>query len=347
MKLSVHIKKRLGAFTLQADLETWGGTLGLLGASGSGKSLTLNCIAGLQRPDEGSIVLDGETLFDAKREINLPPQRRRVGYLFQSYALFPHMTVAQNIRTGLNWQRDRAEREREVGRMLALFQLEQVANARPKTLSGGEAQRTALARMLVNRPRLLLLDEPFSALDSHLKGRLQMELKDLLAEWGTDAVLVTHSRDEAYHLCSHVAIVEQGRLSGCRETKALFDDPGSVAAARLTGCKNIAPARKTGAQQVQIPQWGLTLQTNRPVKDNLVAVGIRAHSFADPPGDNSFPVCYTGEMEEPFGWILSFRTPGQSPDSPDLWRRLAKTTQQPPKPERLCVRGEDILLLYE
>ena len=346
MGLSVHIRKQLGDFRLAVDLDAPSGTTGLLGASGSGKSVTLKCIAGILRPDEGSIVLDGVTLFDAKRGIDLPPQQRRVGYLFQNYALFPTMTVGQNILCGMHWERDRQRRRQELERMLRLFRLEHLEQAPASRISGGEAQRTALARMLVNRPRLLLLDEPFSALDSHLKGRLQMELKELLSGYSRDALLVTHSRDEAYHLCGAIGVMEAGTLLTCKDTKTLFDQPDSIPAARLTGCKNIAPARRTGDHAVEVPSWGVRLTTARAVREDLIAVGIRAHAFDPDRADNREGVAWCAVMEEPFAWILTFRFPNQSPDSPPLWRRLPKEGGEAPMPPELGVDPEDVLLLY-
>ena len=180
MSLRAEIHKKLGAFSLDISLETQGGVLGLLGASGCGKSMTLKCIAGIEKPDSGYIALDGTVLFDSKRGINLAPQQRKVGYLFQNYALFPHMTVRQNILCGLKWEKRREIREQKYRDILKLLQLEELQKHRPHQLSGGQAQRTALARMLVNEPHLLLLDEPFSALDSHLREKLQMELRELL-----------------------------------------------------------------------------------------------------------------------------------------------------------------------
>ena len=256
MSLTVEMHKRLGDFVLDVRFETDGGVLGLLGASGCGKSMTLKCIAGIERPDSGRIVLDGVTLFDSQRGINLPPQQRGVGYLFQYYALFPNMTVRQNILCGMRGKGDRQTRERRLNEMLSLLHLEEVAGHRPHQLSGGQAQRTALARILVNEPKLLMLDEPFSALDSHLRDQLQWQLRGLLASFGRDVLMVTHSRDEAYHLCGRIAVMEDGQMRALKETKALFADPGSVCAARLTGCKNIVPAQKAGEYAVRVPGWG-------------------------------------------------------------------------------------------
>ena len=193
MSLTVDIHKQLGRFSLDAAFRADGGTLGLLGASGSGKSLTLKCIAGIERPDRGKILLNGVTLFDSERRINLPPQKRRVGYLFQNYALFPNMTVRQNILCGIRWERDRARRAAEFRRVVELLHLQGLEEQRPDQLSGGQQQRTALARILVSRPELLMLDEPFSALDEHLRDQLQIQMKKLLDAFDGDILLVTHN----------------------------------------------------------------------------------------------------------------------------------------------------------
>ena len=224
MSLKVDIRKNLGSFSLNvkfATEENAPAVLGLLGASGCGKSLTLKCIAGIETPDRGRIVLDGVTLFDSEKKIDLPPQKRQVGYLFQNYALFPNMTVRQNILCGLCREKDKAAKEEEVCRVVRMLQLDGLESRRPCQLSGGQQQRVALARILVNKPKLLMLDEPFSALDSHLRDKLQMELRGLLADFGRDVLLVTHSRDEAYHLCSRVAVLESGRLLAVKPTKEL------------------------------------------------------------------------------------------------------------------------------
>lgn len=347
MSLLVDIEKRLGDFRLTAQFETRGGVLGLLGASGCGKSMTLKCIAGVERPDRGTIVLDGETLFDSERGIDLPPQKRRVGYLFQSYALFPNMTVRQNILCGLRRERGRARREMELEKALRLCRLEGLEDCRPCQLSGGQQQRAALARILVSDPRVLLLDEPFSALDSHLREKLQLELRELLGRFGRDAVLVTHSRDEAYRMCSQLAVMEAGRLLAVKDTKDLFADPGSVAACLLTGCKNIAPARKAGEHEVEVPDWGVRLRTARPVREGVKAVGVRAHRFRPEGQENRFPVEYLGEMEEPFGWIQEFRFRGQRAGTPPLWRRMPKELWDDGAAEALAVDPADVLLLYE
>ena len=347
MSLDVKITKRFDGFTLRTEFTAGNTTAAILGASGCGKSMTLRCIAGIVRPDSGRIVLDGETLFDSEQRIDLPPQRRRVGYLFQNYALFPNMTVEKNILCGLHREKDKARRAAELERVVELLQLRGLERLRPHQLSGGQAQRTALARILVSSPRLLMLDEPFSALDSHLRGRLQTELKALLRQFGGDVLMVTHSRDEAYHLCGQIAVMDSGRLLAVKDTKALFAAPDSVAAARLTGCKNISPARKTGEYEVEATDWGVRFTTAQPVRDGLKAVGIRAHYFNTRAGQNSHPVRYVDEMEEPFEWIVQFRYEGQPAGTEPLWWRIPKDRRPQTFPEALGTAPVNVLLLYE
>ena len=345
MSLFVEIRKRLGDFVLDARFETDDPVTGLLGASGCGKSMTLKCIAGVETPDEGRIVLDGETLFDSERGINLPPQKRGVGYLFQHYALFPHMTVEKNILCGLHGEKDKAVRRQRLREMIEMLQLEGLEKHRPAQLSGGQAQRAALARMLVSQPRLLLLDEPFSALDSHLRDQLQPQFLSLLRSYGRQAVMVTHSRDEAYHLCSRLCVMDNGRILRTGGTKEVFADPGSEPAARLTGCKNIARAVKAGEYEVDVPEWGIRLTAAKPVPDDIRAVGLRAHYFHPRAAANRFAVRLDSELEEPFEWILLFRYEGQDAASPALWWRMPKDKKPAAMPEALGIAPENVLLL--
>ncbi len=236
MSLFVDIEKTYGNFHLRVKLETKDGILALLGASGSGKSLTLKCIAGIETPDKGRIVLDGVTLFDKEQGVNLPPRKRNVGYLFQHYALFPNMTVAQNIAAGV-----REKDPDAVGQMLREMDLEQASHLRPHQISGGQAQRTALARILVNKPAVLLLDEPFSALDSHLRLRLRSHLQETLRHFAGPVVLVSHDREEVYGLSRQVSILDQGRTVQTGDREQVFACPETVAAARITGWENVFP----------------------------------------------------------------------------------------------------------
>jgi molybdate transport system ATP-binding protein len=343
MGLYVNIKKRLGDFTLDVEFESENGVLGLLGASGCGKTLTLKCIAGIVTPDRGKIILNGNTLFDSEKRINLPPQKRRVGYLFQNYALFPNMTVEQNIACGLCHEKDKAKRREAVARMMERMRLGGLGKRRPHELSGGQQQRAALARILVGQPEALLLDEPLSALDSHLKDQLAVELWDILKAFGKDALLVTHSRDEAYKLCHMLAIMGEGRLEGVGATKDIFADPRTRAGAALTGCKNIAAASKAGDTLVYVPAWGVTLDAGRPVGEGLCAVGIRAHHFSPDKTENSYPIRIVDEIEEPFEWTVKF-VYNQTGDP--IWWRIAKSDRPEVTPARLGVSPKDVLLLY-
>ena len=375
MILIVDIKKRLGDFLLEVSFETEDRVTGLLGPSGCGKSMTLKCIAGVEKPDSGRIILDGETLFDSRRGICLSPQKRRVGYLFQSYALFPNMTAAQNILCGMragaseaehsgadaesgmrqrsfspgrllnsHIQRKKEEQER-LHKLSQLFHLEPCLHLHPRSLSGGQAQRTALARILAGRPRLLLLDEPFSTLDSYLKDQLQPEFKHRLSSLDCRTVMVTHSRDEAYHLCSRLCVMDSGRILRNGSVKEVFAEPEYEAAARLTGCKNIVPAVKEGPFLVRIPSWNITLQTERPVPDNLSFVGLRAHSFSPDISKNQFPIRLCDVVEEPFEWMVLFFYETQKRDSAPVWWRVPKEKISGDFPSRLGISPAQVLLL--
>ena len=345
MSLFVDVRKDFGNFKLDVTFTAENGITSLLGASGCGKSMTLKCIAGIEKPDEGRIELDGDVLFDSERGINLPPQQRKVGYLFQSYALFPNMTVRQNILCGLCREHDRQVKEKRLQEMLRLLQLEGLEKHRPSQLSGGQQQRVALARILVSDPHMLLLDEPFSALDYHLRDSLKIELRDLLQDFGREVLMVTHDRNEAYNMSSMIAIMDKGRLLCIKTCKDLFADPGSVPAATITGCKNIASAVKVSEFEADVPAWGIRLKTSVPLRDDLKAIGIRAHYFNPNCPQNRFRVVFTEEMEEPFETILQFRYDGQREDSPPVWWRLTKDRKPSVMPEEIGIAPANILPL--
>jgi len=344
MSLYVDITKKMGKFTLEVSLET-NGITGLLGASGSGKTMTLKCIAGIEKPDRGKIVLNDVTLFDSSRRISLTPQMRKVGYLFQNYALFPNMNVCQNILCGLRGESGE-DKKRKLAEILDTMQLGGFGNHKPHQLSGGQQQRVALARIMVGNPRLLMLDEPFSSLDSHLRGQLQIQMLELLKKFGKDVLMVTHSRSEAYKLCECIALIDDGKILTHKDTKTLFSDPGSRSAARMTGCKNIADAVKTGEYEVEVPAWGVRFTTEQPIGDGLCAIGMRAHYFNPKSTQNNMPVRFTGMMEEPFEYILLFRYAGQDEDSPDIWWRIPKNMKNSHEPESLGIAPVNVLPLY-
>jgi molybdate transport system ATP-binding protein len=257
MMLEVDIEKRLGSFFLHANFSVGAERLALLGASGCGKSMTLKCVAGIVKPDRGRIVLDGRTLFDSGRRVNLPPQKRHVGYLFQQYALFPNMTVEKNIRCAVR-AADSREKDEAAAEKIRKFRLEGLEKKLPAQLSGGQQQRVALARILASGPRAILLDEPFSALDSFLKWNLERELSELLADFTGPVVWVSHDLDECCRNCGRVAVMENGRADGASAMEELLRRPATLGAARLTGCRNFFPAERDG-DCAKIPALGLRL----------------------------------------------------------------------------------------
>ncbi len=347
MSLYVTAKKRLGDFFLDIELSSEKGIAGLLGASGCGKSLMLRIISGIVKPDIGKVILNGTTLFDSEKHIDLVPQKRRVGYLFQNYALFPNMTVEQNIACGLHHEKDNMICKKAIGEMIEKMRLGGLEKRRPHQLSGGQQQRTALARILVGSPEILLLDEPFNALDSNLKEQLQMELRSILRTFNKDTLLVTHNRDEAYRLCKTLALMDNGRIIGVGGTKEIFADPGTRSGATLTGCKNVVEARKADNTLVEVPVWGVILDTGRPVPDSLCAIGIRAHYFGAEIEKNSFPVRIIEEIEEPFEWTIKFMYERQNENSVPIWWRIAKGQRPTEIPKTLGIAPQDVLLLYK
>ena len=234
MAIDIKIKKEFGRFCLDVSMQSKGKRIGILGASGCGKSLTLKSIAGIERPDEGYVNINGRILLDTNQKIDLKPQQRRVGYLFQNYALFPTMTVEENIAAGLTGKK--AEKMEKVHRMMERFQIQGLEKHLSGQLSGGQQQRVALARIMVYEPDVILLDEPFSALDAHLRDRMLRELLELLEDYDGTAILVSHSRDEIYSFSEEILIMENGKGICMDKTKELFDNPQWEAAARLTGC---------------------------------------------------------------------------------------------------------------
>ena len=347
MSLEVEIEKRFDGFTLRAQFTAQDTATAILGASGCGKSMTLRCIAGIVKPDKGRIVLDGVPLFDSEKKIDLPPQKRGVGLLFQNYALFPNMTVEQNILCGLHAEPDRAKRRAACAEMIRALRLEGLEKRLPAALSGGQQQRAALARILAAQPKILMLDEPFSALDSYLREQVEGEVGALLAAFQGPALLVTHNRDEAYRLCREMIVMDGGRVLRAGETKAVFADPRSCTAARLTGCKNILPCVKAGPRSVRLVGWEAELHLAAEVPEAVCAVGIRAHDFAPcaAGAPNALPVRVVSSGENPFDWNLICTAPG---GEGRLWWKVSKATLASPEPETpqyLTVRPESVMLL--
>ena len=347
MSLEVDIEKKFEGFILRSRFTAGNTATAILGASGCGKSMTLRCIAGIVKPDKGRIVLDDRVLFDSERHIDLPPQQRGVGLLFQNYALFPNMTVEQNILCGLKTEKDPAARRARCDEMLRAMRLESLAKRRPAELSGGQQQRAALARILVGSPHILILDEPFSALDSYLREEVEGEVGSLLAGFGGTALLVTHSRDEAYRLCRDMIVMDSGEVLRTGTTREVFAAPRSITAARLTGCKNILPCIRVDAHTVRLSGWDAPLHLTATVPEGCTAVGIRAHDFVPCPAGalNALPVKAVSTSENPFDWNVIFTAPD---GTTRLWWKVSKTTlstAEPATPAYLSAAPECIMPL--
>jgi molybdate transport system ATP-binding protein len=350
MSVEVDIKKKLFNYTLNISFTAGNERLGLLGASGCGKSMTLKCVAGINNPDEGRITINGKVVYDSAGRINLPPQERKTGYLFQQYALFPNMTIRQNLEVVLKKVPPK-EKKKIISRTLAKFALEELADRKPAQLSGGQQQRTALARMLVFNPEIIMLDEPFSALDSFLRDSVEKELTERLAEFQGTILFVSHNRDEAYRICHKMLILDEGQITRAGERDEIFRSPRTVAAARLTGCKNIAPAEKTGNRRVFVRLWNLSLTTAIPVSGDITHVGIRAHHIRHPrPGEteNCFTFSVSTSEDRPFSRSEYISHTGGVPlvrITEDENGRPFHPAQKEEKEKKLCLPGEHLLLL--
>ena len=277
--LEVILFKQLPGFTLDVSFTADRQPLGLLGASGVGKSLILRCIAGTETPDAGRIVLNGRVLFDSALGINLPSCDRGIGAIFQNYALFPHLTVAQNIAFGLPKGLSPWQRQRAVAQELAAVQLRGLDKRFPTELSGGQQQRVALARALASQPEVLLLDEPFSALDTHLRYLLERDLRLRLEQFPGITLFVTHNIEEAYRVCPQLLVIDRGCVSARGDKATVLGNPQTVSAARLTGCKNISRIVPLAPNTVRALDWDCVLQVVEPITNAIGHIGMRAHQI--------------------------------------------------------------------
>lgn len=306
MAISVEIQKDFGDFQLDVAFSGADEIVALLGASGCGKSMTLKCIAGIEKPDHGRIVVDGVVLFDSAQRINLTPQQRRTGLLFQNYALFPNMTVAQNIQAGARREKDAVKRKRLTEEVIDSFGLRPLMNRLPSQLSGGQQQRTALARILVSGPRILLLDEPFSALDSHLRFHLEREVSDVLRQFGKTVLLVSHDQEEVFRLSDQIAVMHHGKIERFGTREDVFADPRTKSAARLTGYKNVSRIEAIDDKTVFASDWGVSL----PIAPGLPPkrhAAIRMREIQAASAEDGFEVRVVSEIENPFTTTLSLR----------------------------------------
>jgi molybdate transport system permease protein len=307
--LHVEVHKRYPNFVLTAAFSGRNGSLGLLGASGYGKSMTLRCIAGLEKPESGRITLNGRVLLDTASHVNTPPAQRRIGVVFQDYALFPHLTVRENIAFGL----DRLPSEKQSERTMywsRMMQIDPLLDAYPGELSGGQRQRVALARALAMEPEALLLDEPLSALDPHLRRQMEEHLRVALEHYRGVTIFVTHDRDEAFRSCEDLVVLSDGKVVAGGPKRAIFAHPRVLAVARLTGCKNIAGITRTGPRQIRTEDWGCTLTVDSEPPAEMAYVGIRAHDIrvvTQAGSENTFPCWLVASIESPFETTLYLR----------------------------------------
>ncbi len=324
--LFLNIEKRLDNFHLKIAFNTHNQPLGLLGGSGAGKSMILRCLAGIETPTRGQIILNNRVLFDSENNINIPIDQRRIGFLFQNYALFPHLTVAQNIAFGIPKYIDT---KTEVEKQLIAMKLQGFGNRYPHQLSGGQQQRVALARALASKPEALLLDEPFSALDTHLRSQLEQQVTEILADYSGVTLFVTHNMEEAYRLCPHLLVLEQGKAAHYGSKYEIFQHPASVNVAQLTGCKNFSRANILSPQKIEAIDWGCTLEVRENIPSELSYVGIRAHHLIftkDPQQVNTFP-CYlvrTSETPHRMTVFLKLHSVGNHPHDYHLQGEIYK-----------------------
>lgn len=304
-------------FSLDLEFEAGARTTVLFGPSGSGKTLTLDCIAGFVRPDEGRILLEDDLLFDAPTRVHLTPQQRRCGYVFQNYALFPHMTLRQNLEFAVERQ-PRAERRRRVDEMLGRFRLDDVAGRRPHQVSGGQKQRGSIARALIGSPRVLLLDEPARGLDAPLRAEFYAVLRQVGAEFRTPIVLVTHDLDECFELGQLMLVLRDGRLVQSGSPRDIVDKPANAEVARLLGLFNLLPVeiraldpgRNTSRVRFEETDLLGTYYPGHLIGDHVTicvrADAVRAVPRNDRPGPNQIPLDLLRAVDGPAGVRLEF-----------------------------------------
>ena len=301
MSAVVKFKKRLGSFTLEADFSVGDETLALIGGSGCGKSVTLRAIAGILRPDEGHIEVNGVTFFDSAAKIDLRPQQRRTGLLFQNYALFPNMTAKQNIMTVFAHGAARfgsADREARYEELARRFFITGLEDHYPRQLSGGQQQRVALARIMASDPAIIMLDEPLSALDSFLRWRLEQNLKKTLAGFRGTTIYVSHNRDEVFRLCSRVCVIDRGRSEPVRDVAGFFESPATMAAAVLSGCKNFSAAKPLGDGRMMASDWNTVFECSSDIPAGARYIGVRAHFITPSEKPETAKNSFEAEIEE-------------------------------------------------
>ena len=348
MALSVELHKKFKGFQMDVAFEHDGGSLGILGGSGMGKSMTLKMIAGLVKPDSGKVIVDGRIVYDSAAKIDMPARERHIGYLFQQYALFPTMTVKDNILCG--YRGEKGQREEKARDFMKRYQLEGLENRYPSQLSGGQQQRVALARMMIGEPEAILLDEPFSALDGYLKDVLQKDMQEFLKQYQGDMLMVTHSRDEAFRFCNELMLLKDGKTLIFGDTRKLFEQPQLLEAARLTGCKNSSRIERMGEYQVFALDWGISLRTEQKVELDMTHIAIRGHWIrpSEKAGENCLVFEAAEYVETTFEHQYLVKSPGMEEGAVLWWMRPKKSfTDEHDKnlPKYLYLPPEHLMLL--
>lgn len=301
----VDIEKKFGKFTLKTKFQFDNEIMGLLGASGSGKSLTLKCIAGIEKPDKGRIILNDRVLFDSEKKINISPKDRKIGYLFQDYALFPNMNVYENIKVGI---REGENFDKLIMEKLEEMRISHLKDKKINEISGGEKQRVALARLLINKPEIILLDEPFSALDDYLKSKIELEVSEVLRNYKIPTILVSHSRVEAYRLCNEICVMSNGKSEDLMNKKELFKNPKTFSSCLISGCKNFSKIEKISENRLIALDWNIELETSDTILEEHKILGIRAHLIElEKSDENSFAVEVERVVEDVFTYIILVR----------------------------------------
>jgi molybdate transport system permease protein len=354
IELVVEIQKQLPGFLLDISFKTDQTPLGLLGASGAGKSLILRCIAGLETPDRGRIVLNGRVLFDSAKGINLPPRDRNCGFLFQNYALFPHLTVAENIAFGMPGGKSSREIKQEVEKQLISVDLPGMGDRYPGELSGGQQQRVALARARASEPGLMLLDEPFSALDTYLRDKQEKILRNNLIHYQGVTLFITHNLEEAYRVCPNLIVIDRGNAIAHGNKHDIFERPGNYRTAQITGCKNFSRAAIINQNQIQALDWNCTLDIIEPIPQSIEYIGIRAHQLIFPDTENepnTFPcwLATISETQHRMTLYLKLNQPANHPEDYHLQAEVFKDKwlelKDIPFPWRIQLHPLKIMLL--
>lgn len=368
--LNVRIQKPLQQFSLDVKLQVGQEVMGILGASGAGKSMLLKCLSGLSTPSDGQIINNQQVFYDANRRVNLPAKDRQIGFLFQHYALFPHMTVAQNIRFGLD-HLDKGQAAARVNDLLERFHLTNMERQLPSQLSGGQQQRVALARAMAIEPDILLLDEPLSALDEHLRSHMLEDLQQCLSMFKGSVLYVTHHMEEAYRLCDRIAVMSNGRIVEIGPKEVLFERPLHLETAKITGVKNIAEAKHKDTGQLEVPTWGIRVDyvvTDEPENEESATSAsrtgytqcyaairsnqIRLANEAQATSDNCYKAWVAGIESTPFRHIVYLKlssAPEQASDYHLQWELSAEelvTVTQLPQPICVHLPKTQVLCLY-